>query len=53
MEARSCFATETMNRAFVYYVYLKHGVRKDGVEVHDIFRIMRDELNPPDKPIKL
>ncbi|MCM1066418.1 MAG: hypothetical protein NC418_02455 [Muribaculaceae bacterium] len=53
MEARDGFVTETMDRAFVYYVYLKHGVSKDGVEVHDIFRIMRDELNPPKKPIKL
>ena len=53
IEAKDCFVSETMKRAFVYYVYLKHGVRKDGVGVHDIFRIMRDELNPPNKPIKL
>lgn len=53
MEARDGFVSETMDRAFVYYVYLKNGVSKDGVEVRDIFRIMRDEINPPKKPIKL
>lgn len=53
MESKDCRITETINRAYVYYVYLKYGVNKNGVEIKDMFRIMRDEVNPPLKPIRL
>lgn len=53
MESKDHYTTETINRAYVYYVYLKYGVNKNGVEIKDMFRIMRDEVNPPLRPIKL
>ncbi len=53
MESKDHYMTETIHRAYVYSVYLKYGVSQDGVELEDMFRIMRDEINHARKPIKL
>lgn len=44
---------ETLCRAHTYYLYLKYGVDKDGVEVDEIFKRVDDEINRPYRPIKL
>ncbi len=53
MESKDLYMTETIHRAYIYSVYLKYGVSHDGVELKDMFRIMRDEINHARRPIKL
>lgn len=46
---------ETLNRSHVYYLYLKYGFSKDGVEVDEIFRRIDDEIpkfKAPESPLK-
>lgn len=46
---------ETLNRSHVYYLYLKYGFSKDGVEVDEIFKRIYDEIpkfKAPESPLK-
>ncbi len=49
------FLYDTLIHAHVYYLYLKYGFSKDGVEVGEILNRVGDEIpgfKVPDKPIK-
>lgn len=46
---------ETLSRTHVFYLYLKYGFSKDGVEVGEIFKRVGEEIpgfKVPEKPLK-
>lgn len=46
---------EVLSRTHVFYLYLKYGFSKDGVEVGEIFRRVGEEIpgfKVPEKPLK-
>lgn len=46
---------EVLSHAHVYYLYLKFGFNKDGVEVGEIFKRVGEEIpgfKVPEKPLK-
>lgn len=46
---------DILSRTHVFYLYLKYGFSKDGVEVGEIFKRVGEEIpgfKVPDKPLK-